>query len=460
MPALVAFAVAVLVIGILIVLVRWLYVILANIAVQCFEGLDWALSIGNNQVFQQALSPTVGWIIGGILVGAAAGLYREADRYGYGAVRPMIVLLPFVAYGLIGGGILLGAKLADSKEGRMQNVYETGPTVSGGGGSAGRQATGGPVEEQNVATEREEVAPHVQSKPKGKAQHTVKINRDSGKLQANQQAIGGEQRIETPGHGSSRNQKVRVKNVANTTCPSSVNVGSDVLKLGSGWCYYRMNGLPAGDDFVLSFMARLLNGDGYGIWLNGLWRENGVTAFGVQYDPGAGGIKFVQYPYTEGDLFPLMSTATDYRWHRWRIAARKNRVDVKIDGMTVLDREIPRHGKQFGFRTWRGVVEIRDIEIEESVSSPLAGQEDEVSAEKVASTSRGTNISIHSVPSGANVFIDKKEVGTTPLTIYVEPGSHGVLVKKEGYESKFDIVDVAEPGPGATLDRTFALTEK
>ncbi|MCL4537365.1 MAG: PEGA domain-containing protein [Nitrospirae bacterium] len=51
-------------------------------------------------------------------------------------------------------------------------------------------------------------------------------------------------------------------------------------------------------------------------------------------------------------------------------------------------------------------------------------------------------IKIQSSPSGATVRVDKKTRGTTPLSIVLEKGSHGIAIEKEGYEIKWDIIDV------------------
>jgi hypothetical protein len=89
-----------------------------------------------------------------------------------------------------------------------------------------------------------------------------------------------------------------------------------------------------------------------------------VSAFGVQYDPGAGGIKFLNYPETEVDYFPRLTIQTDNQWHEWQLMGRGDEVVVSFDGHVILQRIIPPMGTQLGFRTWRGLVDIRDVAIE------------------------------------------------------------------------------------------------
>ncbi|MDA8338753.1 MAG: PEGA domain-containing protein [Nitrospiraceae bacterium] len=55
-------------------------------------------------------------------------------------------------------------------------------------------------------------------------------------------------------------------------------------------------------------------------------------------------------------------------------------------------------------------------------------------------------IKIQSSPSGATVRVDKKTRGTTPLSIVLEKGSYGIAIEKEGYETKWDIIDVDDHG--------------
>jgi serine/threonine protein kinase len=55
-------------------------------------------------------------------------------------------------------------------------------------------------------------------------------------------------------------------------------------------------------------------------------------------------------------------------------------------------------------------------------------------------------IEVQSSPSGATVRIDKRTRGTTPLSIVLEKGSHGIAIEKDGYKTKWDIIDVDNHG--------------
>lgn len=64
-------------------------------------------------------------------------------------------------------------------------------------------------------------------------------------------------------------------------------------------------------------------------------------------------------------------------------------------------------------------------------------------------------ILVTSTPPGATVYIDGKKYGSTPLSgIELEPGTHGVLVKLEGYQALEKKIQIAPNSP-AELD--FAL---
>jgi hypothetical protein len=45
-------------------------------------------------------------------------------------------------------------------------------------------------------------------------------------------------------------------------------------------------------------------------------------------------------------------------------------------------------------------------------------------------------VSVRSTPAGANVFIDGKGFGRSPLESQVSPGTHGVRVDLDGYEEE------------------------
>ena len=64
------------------------------------------------------------------------------------------------------------------------------------------------------------------------------------------------------------------------------------------------------------------------------------------------------------------------------------------------------------------------------------------------------SVTIDSSPSGATVFIDKKQVGITPYSTTLEKGSYGIRVEKEGYENDYKITE------GENREFNFKLKEE
>lgn len=56
------------------------------------------------------------------------------------------------------------------------------------------------------------------------------------------------------------------------------------------------------------------------------------------------------------------------------------------------------------------------------------------------------SVTIQSSPSGASVMIDKKIKRTTPFSITLKRGSHGIALEKEGYKTKWDMIEVDNYG--------------
>jgi hypothetical protein len=54
-----------------------------------------------------------------------------------------------------------------------------------------------------------------------------------------------------------------------------------------------------------------------------------------------------------------------------------------------------------------------------------------------------TSLTIDSVPPGASVLLDGDEVGTTPLSLEVQPGQHTVEVSADGHEASSETLDIA-----------------
>jgi len=147
---------------------------------------------------------------------------------------------------------------------------------------------------------------------------------------------------------------IDVKNIL-TDCPQSVEIISDGFRLGDGWCFYKIDYPVNTNDYSLEFDAKLESRSGYGIWFRGNYSDN-VKSFGVQFDPGAGGLKFLKYPETESAFYHKRYNC-DNNWHHWKLHGKGSNVKVFLDGDLIFDRnDIPASGSDFGFRTWRGKV--------------------------------------------------------------------------------------------------------
>lgn len=51
-------------------------------------------------------------------------------------------------------------------------------------------------------------------------------------------------------------------------------------------------------------------------------------------------------------------------------------------------------------------------------------------------------VTINSSPTGAVVYIDKKQVGETPLSLTLTKGYHGIRLEKDGYRTKWEIIEL------------------
>jgi hypothetical protein len=157
------------------------------------------------------------------------------------------------------------------------------------------------------------------------------------------------------------NGYVKISNIQ-SNCPSSIKILTDSVTLGSGWCFYKVEYPINSSNYSLQFDAKLDKGDGYGIWFRGNYGNGRVESLGVQYDPGAGGIKFVKYPETELS-FHHIKYKCDNNWHRWVLDGNESNVKVFLDEKLLYEGNIKSQGSNFGFRTWRGTVQIKNIKI-------------------------------------------------------------------------------------------------
>lgn len=58
------------------------------------------------------------------------------------------------------------------------------------------------------------------------------------------------------------------------------------------------------------------------------------------------------------------------------------------------------------------------------------------------SSSSSASLSITSTPAGADIELDGKHIGNAPSTVKVQPGSHGITMRKSGYQPWGKTLDV------------------
>lgn len=99
--------------------------------------------------------------------------------------------------------------------------------------------------------------------------------------------------------------------------------------------------------------------------------------------------------------------------------------------------------------------------------SSLSGKSPKKSSKQAASTegaveqeTKSAVVVIKSTPTGATVFIDKKQVGTTPLALDLKSGSHGLAIEKAGYKSSYEIIDISNSMIQKGGEFNFALKEE
>ncbi|MGD9732996.1 MAG: putative Ig domain-containing protein [Desulfamplus sp.] len=149
-----------------------------------------------------------------------------------------------------------------------------------------------------------------------------------------------------------------------TTCSSSVQYSSDEVILGDGWCWYKVsNPLTTTNNYILEFDAKLESRSGYGVWFRADWNNNQPNGMGFQYE-GSGKLLLVDYPGTDSSVFYEQSYDTDYNWHHIIMYGLNSTVKIYIDNnLAITKSNIASKGNDFGFRTWRGKVYIKNLKI-------------------------------------------------------------------------------------------------
>jgi hypothetical protein len=113
-------------------------------------------------------------------------------------------------------------------------------------------------------------------------------------------------------------------------------------------------------------------------------------------------------------------------------------IDMSAHNMTA--KLIPSASPQFmlydkkGIRIGDGYLHLSNLRPNETIKFTVnafcSGSPEKMS---LVAVDRKVNITIYSVPSGAQLSVDGAAVGTTPIAIDVAPGSHNLEFAKEGY---------------------------
>ena len=127
--------------------------------------------------------------------------------------------------------------------------------------------------------------------------------------------------------------------------------------------------------------------------------------------------------------------------------------DVKLNSIKIVGKfsEEGRGGKidlivyvayNFGF------------EFEEAIDTPISGTiKSTPSNSQLSSITKKErplklkdNLNVTSKPSGANVSVSGRKIGVTPLSTYLEPGTHNLVFSKAGYQPGMDLITIKASG--------------
>lgn len=164
-----------------------------------------------------------------------------------------------------------------------------------------------------------------------------------------------------------------------STCGATVGPFAEAYGFPSLPCFYRSS-VQVPDDYSITLEARSLDGDGYGIWV-GSWHNGVPEAIAVQYLPAPygrepGGIEFHRYPATEIRIGDRIPNQPDREWHKWELVGGPSSIAFYLDGVRIQSFSGANPGDSFGFRTWRGNLEVRAIHVQSArLDAPTTGGE-------------------------------------------------------------------------------------
>jgi len=98
----------------------------------------------------------------------------------------------------------------------------------------------------------------------------------------------------------------------------------------------------------------------------------------------------------------------------------------------------------YGFEFEQDINSDNPTVIEKSISSTSLSRLS--TNTKKASNSKKNNLKITSSPSGADIFVSGRKIGSTPFETYFFPGTYSLVLKKEGFEPGIDLINVKPVG--------------
>ena len=108
--------------------------------------------------------------------------------------------------------------------------------------------------------------------------------------------------------------------------------------------------------------------------------------------------------------------------------------------------------------SWVQRIAQETVKLQASLNAPAAApRPSATTSQKPVPAQLGPAVTVMSTPSGAIVVLDTRQVGKTPLTIKVPPGTHKITVSRSGYASITRTLTVRSGQP-VSLSVTLAAT--